>query len=68
MQSLTIASRSKTGYYKLATFCQISLTWKDGKKAFQSEAEAASAARKPGRYRISMVDEKGRHDQAPFEV
>jgi hypothetical protein len=67
MQS-TIASRSKAGYYKLATFCQISMTWKDGKKAFQSEAEAMKFAKKNGRYRVSIVNENGRHDFAPFEV
>jgi hypothetical protein len=68
MQPSTIASRSKAGYYKLATFCPISMTWKDGKKAFPSESDAIKSARKPGRYRISIVDEKGRHDLAPFEV
>lgn len=67
MQS-TIASRSKAGYCKLATFCPISMTWKDGKKAFTSEAEAVKSARKPGRYRVSIVDENGRHDQVPFDV
>jgi hypothetical protein len=68
MQPSTIASRMQSGYYKLASFCQISMTWKDGKKAFPSEVDAIKSARKPGRYRVSIVDENGRHDLAPFEV
>jgi hypothetical protein len=68
MQPTTIASRSKAGYCKLATFCPISMTWKDGKKAFPSQAEAIESARKPGRYRVSIVSETGRHDLSPFEV
>lgn len=44
------------------------MTWKDGKTAFVSEDLAKLSAKKPGRYRISKVDDKGRHDMQPFSV
>jgi hypothetical protein len=62
----TIADKKSIGYFKLATFCQISMTWKDGKKAFSTEADAIAAAKKPGQYRISHVQQNGRTDKEPF--
>lgn len=54
-------------YYKLATWDARSFTWRDGKVAYDSEAEAMAAARRPGRYRLSRVADGGRSDLAPFE-
>lgn len=62
----TNATRSKIGFFKLATYCMISMTWKDGKRAFLSEADAVASVKKPGRYRISHVHENGRTDLEPF--
>lgn len=62
----TIADKKSIGYFKLATFCPISMTWKDGKKAFSTEAEAMAAAKKTGKYRISHVQQNGRTDKEPF--
>jgi hypothetical protein len=53
-------------YFKLAVWDPRSFTWKDGKVAFASHADAIRAARKPGRYRISEVGESGRIDMEPF--
>jgi hypothetical protein len=53
-------------YFKLAVWDARSLTWKDGKVAYATRAEAGWAARKPGRYRISEVGESGRVDLEPF--
>jgi hypothetical protein len=64
----TTASRTKTGYFKLATFCPISMTWKDGRTAFETKDAATTAARKPGKYRISRVHSAGRTDLDPFVV
>jgi hypothetical protein len=64
----TNATRTRAGYFKLATFCNRSFTWKDGKKAFATEADARRAAKKSGQYRVSRVDELGRHDLQPFTV
>lgn len=54
-------------YYKLATWCPISMTWKDGKKAFPN-VDAAKSSLPSGRYRISEVTDRGRTDMPPFEV
>lgn len=55
-------------YWKLATWDGVSLTWRDGKRAFASHDEASDAARKSGagRYRISVVTADGRRDLDPF--
>lgn len=55
-------------YYKLATWHDRWLVWQDGKHAFASEAAARRAATLPGRYRISLVNERDRLDLEPFEV
>lgn len=55
-------------YYKLATWDARSFTFKDGKVAFETRAEAGWAATKPGRYRISEVSDSGRTDFEPFDI
>lgn len=56
-------------YFKLATWNTVSFTFRDGRVAYGSEQEARSAARKPGRYRISQVNEDGsRRDGEQFDV
>jgi hypothetical protein len=55
-------------YFKLATWDPRSFTWRDGHTPYPSEGQARSGARKPGRYRISRIDESGRADLDPFEV
>jgi hypothetical protein len=55
-------------YFKLAVWDARNCTWRDGKKAFPTEAEARKAAGKPGKYRVSRVDESGYADVATFSV
>lgn len=57
----------KPVYFKLATWDARQMCWNDGKRQFDSEAEARAAATKPGKYRISRVEET-RSDLEPFEV
>jgi glycine cleavage system aminomethyltransferase T len=64
----TTATRNKAGFFKLATFCSLSITWKDGKRAFDTAAEAIASAKKPGKYRVSHVTDSGRRDGEPFSV
>jgi len=64
----TNATRTQAGFFKLATFCKLSLTWKDGKKAFCTELDAVKSAKNPGRYRVSEVSDFGRRDLLPFSV
>lgn len=54
-------------YFKLATFDPISMCFRDGKQAFASAEEAYAAAKKPGKYRVSVVHEGGRTDLSEFE-
>lgn len=54
-------------YFKLATFDPISLCFRDGKQAYDSMEQAYAAAKKPGKYRISVVHEGGRDDLTEFE-
>jgi hypothetical protein len=54
-------------YFKLATFDSISMCFRDGRQAYTSIEQAYNAAKKPGRYRISIVDECGRQDLSEFE-
>lgn len=54
-------------YFKLATFDPISMCFRDGKQAFASAEEAYKAAKKPGKYRVSVVHEHGRIDLSEFE-
>ncbi len=59
----------KPDYYKLAVWDAMRCVWVDGKKQFDTEADAIAAAVKPGRYRVSKVtDGRGRTDMEPFEV
>lgn len=53
-------------YFKLATFDPISMCFRDGQQAFESAEKAYAAARKPGRYRLSVVDSNGRRDLSEF--
>lgn len=59
-------------YYKLATWNTLSMTWQDGKKAFDSEGAARMTAyliQPVGtRCRVSEVTEGGRRDLEPFVV
>lgn len=55
-------------YFKLATWDERSMTFRDGKIAYSTRKEAESAPTKPGRYRVSRVTEEGREDARPFEV
>jgi hypothetical protein len=53
-------------YFKLATWDGRNLVWKAGKKAFPTEAAARAEARKPGRYRVTRVEESGHTELEPF--
>jgi hypothetical protein len=53
-------------YFKLATFDPISMCFRDGKQAYETAEKAYAAARKPGRYRLSVVDADGRTDLSEF--
>lgn len=58
-------------YYKLATWDDVSKTWRDGKKAFPTIGSACEAANDgqgggSGRFRVSVVTEDGRNDIWPF--
>jgi hypothetical protein len=55
-------------YFKLAVWDARVFTWRDGKTAFDTLADAVRAAITPGRYRISEVGDDGRHDLEPFTV
>jgi hypothetical protein len=55
-------------YFKLATWDDRNMTWRDGKTVQETEPDARREARKPGRYRISRIDESGRFDLEPFAV
>jgi hypothetical protein len=55
-------------YFKLATFDNVSFCFRDGKQAFESESAAAAAAKRPGKYRVSIVTANGRRDLPAFEV
>ncbi len=54
-------------YFKLAAWDARSFTWRDGKVAFPSEQDASRAATRPGRYRVSRVEESTRVDLQPFD-
>jgi hypothetical protein len=63
---VTDAVRKARGYYKVARFDSVSMTWKDGRCAYDSHKLAVDSIKKPGRYRLSLVDSEGRHDLEPF--
>ena len=55
-------------YFKLAVWDAKSFTFRDGKRGFDTEADARAAANKPGQYRISTISQSGRSDGLPFSV
>lgn len=55
-------------YYKLATWDARSMTFRDGKTAYDSEDAALADIIEPGKYRISIVTADGRTDMPPFDV
>lgn len=55
-------------YYKLATWDARSMTFRDGKVAYATRADATKSAKKPGRYRLSIVTEDGRSDLESFDL
>lgn len=55
-------------YYKVATWDARSHTWRDGKTAHATQRDAIESITTPGRYRLSIVSERGRHDLEPFDV
>jgi hypothetical protein len=56
-------------YFFLATWNTQWLCWQDGKQAYPSEDLAKQAAKSPGKYRISQINEDGgRQDFEPFEI
>lgn len=60
---------ANAAYYKLAVWDPRSFTFRDGKVAYAREADARAAARKPGKYRVSVVPPDGRRqDLEPFTV
>jgi hypothetical protein len=59
----------KYPYYKLATFDNRAMCFRDGKHAFATESEAKiETIQNPGKYRISIITETGRKDMPPFEI
>lgn len=55
-------------YFKLATWQDRWMAWQPAKSAFPTEAAAVAAARKPGRYRITRVDDQAKTELEPFTV
>jgi hypothetical protein len=55
-------------YFKLATWDARNMTWRAGKRALATEAEAMATARRPGRYRVERFDERGSRVLEPFSV
>lgn len=55
-------------YFKLACWDERSCAWRDGRKAHPDEASARADATRPGKYRVSRVDEAGRTDLPAFQV
>jgi len=55
-------------YFRLATWNSRLCVWHEGRAVFEMEAAARNSASRPGRYRISRIDENGRTDLEPFDV
>jgi hypothetical protein len=55
-------------YFKLSVWDVRIACWKVLPKAYPSEGEARKQARKPGRYRLSQLEESGKTELEPFEV
>lgn len=59
----------KPNYWKLAVWNELFNCWQDGKRQYDNREEALIAAKKPGQYRLSFVeDNNGRHDVEEFVV
>lgn len=59
----------KPDFWKLAIWDAAIQCWRDGKRQFDNREEAKQAAGRPGRYRLSFVqDGKGRRDEEDFVV
>lgn len=61
-------AEAKYPYFKLAKWDATNLTFRDGKKAFETRAAAAASDTAPGKYRVSEVTESGRRDMEPHTV
>ena len=57
-----------TPYFKLAVYDARLCTFKDGKRAYATEAAAIADTLYDGQYRVSRVSEAGRIDLPPFTV
>ncbi len=55
-------------YYKLAVWDERCFCFRDGKRGYDTIAEATADATKSGKYRISQVTEGVRTDLEPFDV
>jgi hypothetical protein len=55
-------------YFKLAIWNGPLNCWRDGKRAYATEADAKADVTTAGRYRISTVTSEGRIDGEPFEI
>ncbi len=56
-------------YYKLATWDELRMTWRDGNRGHDTVAGAMNEINQIGKYRVSRVDETGkRTDLEPFTV
>lgn len=69
MKAYERRAAGKPSYYKLATWDARQVCWNDGKRQYDTAEQAKADAKKPGKYRLSLVDEKGnRTDLEPFTV
>lgn len=55
-------------YFKLSIWDARSFVWKVISKTHATEQDAIREASKPGRYRISRVDEAGKTELEPFTI
>ena len=55
-------------YFKLAKWDERSVCFRDGKRGFDTEADAIKSAIGAGRYRVSRIDDSGRVDLEPFTI
>lgn len=55
-------------YYKLARWDARLACWVDGKRTFETRDDAQHGTEGRGRYRISVITDRGRKDDLEFEV
>jgi hypothetical protein len=57
-------------FFKLAAWDAVSFCWRDGKRQYESEQAAREDAQRPGRYRLSRIDDarSPRVDLAEFQA